>query len=226
MTATFQAGLETDAAPPRVLITAGPTAEDIDPVRFITNRSTGGMGMEMAIAVLRAGGTPVLVLGPTAAPVPEGVPQTNIVRVRSAQDMYEAVLANLAWCQALVMAAAVADYTPAEPLDEKLKKKDGDLVLRLKRTPDILASIKDRPERAGKFVIGFSLDVGLNLAEGRRKLESKKLDRIVVNTTASFGSGMERACIVSADGAEDLGEIAKDALAERLVSHIMDAFPE
>lgn len=225
MTAKFQANARPDAASPRVLITAGPTAEDIDPVRYITNRSTGGMGMAMAHAVLRAGGTPVLILGPTMACPPAEIPRENIVRVRSAHDMYEAVLANLPWCQALVMAAAVADYTPAEPLDEKLKKKDGDLVLRLKRTPDILSSIKDLPERSGKLVIGFSLDVTMNLAEGRRKLAAKKLDRIVVNTTASFGSGMERACIVSADSTEDLGEIAKDALAVRLLSHIMTVFP-
>lgn len=206
--------------PLRVLITAGPTAEDIDPVRYLTNRSTGGMGMEMAKAVLRAGGTPRLILGPTPVPVPAEIPAASVVRVRSAQDMYEAVLAHLGWCQALVMAAAVADYTPAEPLAEKLKKKAGDLFLRLRRTVDILAGIKNHPDRAGKFVIGFSLDVGVNTAEGRRKLEAKGLDRIVVNTVASFGAAAERACIVSADGVEDCGEIAKTALAERLLQII------
>lgn len=209
-------------APLRALITAGPTAEDIDPVRFLTNRSTGAMGMEMARAVLRAGGTPRLVLGPTAAQPPQELPPESLVRVRSAAEMLDAVLANLAWCDALVMAAAVADYTPAEPLGEKLKKREGDLVLRLKRTRDILLAVRDHPGRAGKFVVGFSLDTGLNLAEGRRKLAEKNLDRIVVNTTSSFGSRTERACIVSADGAEDLGEIAKDDLARRLLSLIME----
>ncbi len=213
--------MESGCDAPRVLITAGPTAEDIDPVRYLTNRSTGTMGMEMAKAVLRAGGTPLLILGPTGTPLPAELPSGNVVRVRSAQDMLEAVLANLAWCQALVMAAAVADYTPAEPLTEKLKKKEGDLFLRLKRTPDILARVADHPDRAGKCVVGFSLDVGVNIAEGRRKLRAKNLDLVVVNTIASFGSQTEHACLVSGEGGEDLGEIGKDALAERVLSRIL-----
>jgi phosphopantothenoylcysteine decarboxylase/phosphopantothenate--cysteine ligase len=204
----------------RVLITAGPTAEDIDPVRYLTNRSTGRMGMEVAAAVLRAGGEARLVLGPTPLPVPAAIPESAVVRVRSAQDMCDAVVANLGWCTALVMSAAVADYTPAEPLDTKLKKGDGDFFLRLRRTPDILATIQHLPERQGKCVIGFSLDVAMNMEEGRRKLRAKHLDAIVVNTTASFGSDKERACIVSENASDDLGEITKPALAEKLVSLI------
>lgn len=204
---------------PRVLVTAGPTAEDIDPVRYLTNRSTGRMGIEMARAVQMAGGSATLVLGPTALPPPEGV---DVVRVRSAADMAAAVLRHLPGHQALVMAAAVADYTPAEPLESKLKKKDGDLYLRLKRTTDILAAVKDSPHRAGKCVVGFSLDVGVNIAEGRRKLEEKDLDFIVVNTTASFGSDRESAVIISRYGEEHCGEIGKGELAGILLSRIMD----
>ncbi len=203
---------------PRVLVTAGPTAEDIDPVRFLTNRSSGRMGIEAARAVVRAGGSARLILGPTCLEPPDGV---ETIRVRSAGDMHRAVRENLPWAQSLVMAAAVADYTPAEPLDVKLKKKDGDLFLRLKRTPDILASIRDAPERRGKYVIGFSLDVEVNLEEGKRKLAEKNLDCIVVNSARSFGSGDETACIVGRDGIEDCGTVSKEDLAERLVSRIL-----
>lgn len=218
MSAFANTGNSAGLSTPRVLITAGPTAEDIDPVRYITNRSTGRMGMEIALAVARAGGSPLLVLGPTQLPPPAGVP---VVRVRSAADMCQAVLDNFDWAESLVMAAAVADYTPAEPLDSKLKKKDGDLLLRLKRTPDILASVKDLPERKGKFVAGFSLDVDVNRDEGRRKLRTKNLDLIVVNTVDSFGSGKEIACLITPDEEEECGAIAKDELSERIVSRIL-----
>ncbi len=200
---------------PRILITAGPTAEDIDPVRFICNRSTGRMGVEVALAVKQAGGLPRLILGPTHLNPPDGI---ETIRVRSAADMHREVVAGLAWADGLVMTAAVADYTPAEPLTAKLKKSDGDLVLRLKRTVDILADVKTRPERAGMVVVGFSLDVDMNLDEGRRKLREKNLDLIVVNTVSSFGSGRETAAILSRDGGRELGDIDKSALATHLVA--------
>ncbi|MCD8140403.1 MAG: hypothetical protein LUE17_11610 [Planctomycetaceae bacterium] len=210
-----------DGARPRVLITAGPTAEDIDPVRFLTNRSSGRMGIELADAVLRHGGTPLLVLGPTHLRPPEGV---LVVRVRSAENMNEAVQTYFAWADCLVMAAAVADYTPAEPLDSKLKKGEGDLFLRLKRTPDILAGVRERPERQDKIVVGFSLDVGENLDEGRRKLREKNLDLIVVNTTASFASERETAHLIGRNWDERLGEISKADLAERILSSMLAQF--
>lgn len=201
--------------PVHVLITAGPTAEDIDPVRFITNRSSGRMGMAVAVAARAAGFEPVLVLGPTAVEPPEGV---ETARVRSAADMLAAVVERLAWADWLVMTAAVADYTPAEPLDEKLKKADGDLVLRLRRTKDILREVAARPERGRLKVVGFSLDVGMNLGEGRRKLAAKNLDYIVVNTAQSFGADRMNAAILAADGGEEmLGDVGKDALARRLL---------
>lgn len=202
----------------RALITAGPTAEDIDPVRYITNRSTGRMGFAVAEAVSRAGGEPRLIVGPTPLEPPMGIDAT---RVRSAADMCRTVVDNLEWCDCLVMTAAVADYTPAEPLDSKLKKKDGDLFLRLKRTSDILATIRDLPQRLGKFVVGFSLDVGVNLDEGGRKLREKNLDLIVVNTVESFGSNRATAWLLSPDGAENCGGIGKEELSERIVSRIL-----
>lgn len=215
---------------PSVLVTAGPTAEDIDPVRYLTNRSSGRMGIAVARAVARAGGLPLLVLGPTHLEPPPGV---ETLRVRSAADMCRAVVDNFSRADALVMAAAVADYTPAEPLDRKLKKADGDLFLRLRRTPDILAAVRDLPGRRGKCVVGFSLDVDINLDEGRRKLRAKGLDFIVVNTTASFASARETAWILSEAEGTDLGAIGKEDLADEIVSRILgflsrgeaDAFP-
>ncbi|MCC8116685.1 MAG: bifunctional 4'-phosphopantothenoylcysteine decarboxylase/phosphopantothenoylcysteine synthetase, partial [Planctomycetes bacterium] len=170
---------------------------------------------EVARAGKQAGGVPRRLLGPTHLNPPDGI-ETS--RGRSAADMHREVVAGLAWADGLVMTAAVADYTPAEPLTAKLKKSDGDLVLRLKRTVDILADVKTRPERAGMVVVGFSLDVDMNLDEGRRKLREKNLDLIVVNTVSSFGSGRETAAILSRDGGRELGDIDKSALATHLVA--------
>lgn len=205
-------------SPPRVLVTAGPTAEDIDPVRYLTNHSTGRMGIAVVQAVVKAGGTPLLILGPTHLEPPPGV---DVVRVRSAADMCAAVTDHLGWAHSLVMTAAVADYTPAEPIGTKLKKKDGDLFLRLKRTPDILATVKNMPERQGKFIVGFSLDVGVNLDEGRRKLLAKNLDLIIVNTVSSFAAGEATAWMLSRDNEENFGGIGKEDLADKIVSRIL-----
>lgn len=203
----------------RVLVTAGPTAEDIDPVRYITNRSTGRMGVAVAEAVRDFGGEAVLVLGPTAVCPPEGV---KTIHVRSAKDMLDSVVGNLAWADSLVMTAAVADYTPAEPLESKLKKTDGDLFLRLKRTADILREVANHPDRG--YTVGFSLDVGVNVDEGRRKLAGKNLDLIVVNSSASFGSSAIDAVVIDRGGVvERLGVVGKDRLATRLVERIADA---
>lgn len=210
--------MSTSMPRPRVLVTAGPTAEDIDPVRFITNRSSGRMGMEVARAVKAAGGSALLILGPTRLSPPAGI---NVVNVRSAEDMAKAVDKNLSWADALVMAAAVADYTPIEPLDVKLKKTDGDLVLRLKRTRDILAGVKTSPHRRGRYVVGFSLDIGMNLAEGRRKLEEKDLDLIIVNSVSSFDAEHEHAYILGPEESEECGEIPKEQLAGKIVRRIV-----
>lgn len=203
---------------PKVLITAGPTAEDIDPVRYITNRSTGRMGMEVAAAARRADGTPLLILGPTPLDPPAGIPA---IRVRSAADMCREVVERLPWCDALVMTAAVADYTPAEPLDAKLKKQDGELVLRLRRTPDILKTIMPLPARAGRFIAGFSLDIGMNLDEGWRKLREKGLDLIVVNTVSSFASDSASATLLTPGGSLECGSLSKTDLANEIVSRII-----
>lgn len=202
---------------PRVLVTGGPTIEDIDAVRYITNRSTGRMGICMAQAAARAGAHPVLVLGPTHL---DPGPDIETIRVRSAAQMTTAVMERLEHVDALVMTAAVADYTPIAPAETKIKKQDGDLVLRLRRTQDILAAVAVHPARERLFVVGFSLDVALDLAEGQRKLQAKHLDCIVVNTVASFGAPGEQAVLLQANGTQELGAISKDALGDRIMELI------
>ena len=200
----------------RLLVTAGPTAEDIDAVRFLTNRSTGRMGLAVARAGAERGWTTTLVLGPVAATPPE---DCVVVCVRSAADMLAAVLERLPEHDLLVMTAAVADYTPAEPVAGKLRKKDGDLLLRLKRTEDILARVARHPHRPRMAVVGFSLDAEVNESEGRRKLEAKNLDGIVVNGVATFGSDAINARILWRGGAvDDIDGWSK----ARLAGHLLD----
>ena len=202
----------------RLLVTAGPTAEDIDAVRFLTNRSTGKMGIAIAQAAIQRGWDVRLVLGPTHLEPPAGVLH---IPVRSAKDMLIAVQKHFDWCDALVMAAAVADYTPAEPVDGKRKKEPGDWILRLVRTADILAEIAGRPDRPTKTVVGFSLGVEMDLAEARRKLRDKRLDAIVANTARSFGAAEADAVILDRDGGETaLGTVTKAELSARLLDEI------
>jgi len=200
---------------PKILITAGPTAEDIDAVRFLTNRSTGRMGIALAHAAARRGWDVRLILGPTPLEPPADVLH---IPVRSAKGMLVAVHEHFAWCDALVMTAAVADYTPAEPIAGKRKKEPGDWNLRLVRTADILAEVAVRPDRPGKTVIGFSLGAGMDLSEARRKLREKNLDAIVANTARSFGSSEADAVLLDRGGAETiLGIVNKAELSERIL---------
>ncbi len=195
----------------RLLVTGGPTCEDIDAVRFLSNRSTGRMGIELAAAAAARGWPTLLVLGPTALAPPTPV---SCLRVRSAAEMGAAVMAAFPWCEVLVMAAAVADYTPLAPREGKLKKNDGELVLRLKRTADILAEVSRQPEREKKHLIGFALEETLELEAGKRKLEAKGLDTVVLNTPAAFGADASEVCIITASGVVDkLGHVRKSKLA-------------
>lgn len=202
----------------RLLVTAGPTCEDIDEVRFLTNRSSGRMGIRIADAAKGRGWDVRLILGPVAVPPPSDV---EVISIRSAEEMHQAVMATFPWCEALVMAAAVADYTPAEPMRGKMKKQAGELLLRLRRTRDILADLAVHPARKEKIVVGFSLDADLNLEEATRKLVAKNLDLIVANTTASFGQETIDATILSREGRRiALGPLPKEELAQRLLEEI------
>jgi phosphopantothenoylcysteine decarboxylase / phosphopantothenate---cysteine ligase len=186
------------------VVTAGPTFEDIDRVRFIGNRSSGRMGYAVAEEAARRGARVVLVSGPTALAVPPGV---ELVRVRSAADMHAAVRVASADADLVVMAAAVADYTPQSPVDGKLEKSDAPFELRLVRTPDILQELgTTRGAAARPVLIGFAAESGDAVPRGREKLARKGADIIVANdisrTDAGFDSDLNAATLISAGGVE------------------------
>lgn len=170
----------------KLLITAGPTQEAIDPVRYLSNHSSGKMGYALARQAQRMGAAVTLVSGPTALPQPEGV---AFVPVRSAREMYQAVMDRQAHQDILIMAAAVADFAPMHIAGQKLKKgEDDEMVIRLKKTPDILASIgaQKRPEQ---LLIGFALETNDEEANARKKLTQKNADAIVLNSLQTPGAG-------------------------------------
>jgi phosphopantothenoylcysteine decarboxylase/phosphopantothenate--cysteine ligase len=206
----------------RVVVTAGPTREPIDPVRFIGNRSSGRTGYELAAAAWRRGAEVLLVSGPSPFPAPVGV---ELRKVETAEEMREAVAAALPTADALVMSAAVADFRPAEPAGEKLKKEAGGVPeVRLERTPDVLASTRElRPE--GCVVVGFALETTHAVEHGRRKLEGKGLDLLVVNDATEPGAGFEvetnRVTLLSPGGADEpLPLLSKAEVADRIMDRV------
>ena len=172
----------------RVLVTAGPTREAIDPVRFIGNRSSGRMGYAITAAAWRRGAEVVLVSGPSSLAPPVGV---EMIRVESAEEMCNAVAERLPSAELLIMAAAVADYRPVESAPVKIKKASAEApTLQLERTPDILRTTRDL-RSPGCVAVGFALETGQALEQGRRKLEEKELDLVVVNDALEPGAGFE-----------------------------------
>ena len=186
----------------RVLITAGPTIEDLDPVRFISNRSSGKMGYALAGEAQSRGAQVVLVSGPTQLEPPEGV---NLVRVRSASEMAKAVFQHFARSDVVVMAAAVSDFTPANVSSEKIKKKDAKPVIHLEKTVDILKRLGQRKE--WQFVVGFAAESGAVRENARRKLQEKGLDLIVGNDISpqdqGFESDFNQVIVIDSDGKEE-----------------------
>lgn len=169
----------------RVVVTAGPTREAVDPVRFLSNRSSGRMGVEIAAAAWRRGASVTLIAGPLEVALPPGV---DVVHVESTSDMQKAVATALANADALIMAAAPADFTAAAPADHKLKKHEAPDTLQLARTPDILKTTVEH-RKPGAVVVGFALETGNAIAEGQRKLREKALDMVVVNDATESGAG-------------------------------------
>jgi phosphopantothenoylcysteine decarboxylase/phosphopantothenate--cysteine ligase len=213
-------GREGDLAGRRVLVSAGGTREAIDPVRFISNHSSGKMGYALALAARDRGAHVTLVTAPTCLPDPLGV---ETVHVESAADMRDAVLAACQAADALVMAAAVADYRPLESAGQKIKKTENELILQLSRTPDILAEVARLREvgRGPQVVVGFAAETQDLLANARDKLERKRLDFIAANDVsaadAGFGVDTNRVTLLSADGeVEALPLISKDEVAHRI----------
>ena len=205
-----------------VLVTAGPTREPIDPVRFLSNYSSGKMGVAIAVAAWRRGATVTLVAGPLSVPVPPGVTH---VPVQSTTEMRDAVAAHVAAADVLVMAAAPADYQPAERASGKLKKTGAPRAVELRETPDILLSTKDA-RRKGAVVVGFALETDDLLANARKKLDGKGLDIVVLNAAnepgAGFGVDTNRVTIVrrGADEPEQLPLLDKRDVADAILDRV------
>ena len=197
----------------RVLVTAGPTQEALDPVRYLTNHSTGKMGYAIARAAMRRGAAVTLITGPTALTPP---PFVEVVPVESAADMFGAVAARLEEADFLFKAAAVADYAPAARAEDKIKKKEGDLSLPLVRTRDILAYAGEH-RRTGQVICGFSMETRDLLENSRAKLEKKRVDMICANSLrqegAGFGVDTNVITLLTAAGAEELPLMSKDEAA-------------
>jgi phosphopantothenoylcysteine decarboxylase/phosphopantothenate--cysteine ligase len=197
-----------------LLVTAGPTQEAMDPVRMLTNRSTGRMGIAVAEAAAARGWSVTLVLGPTHLPDPPGV---STVRVTTAQEMRDAAMAAFPRAEIVVATAAVSDYRPSAPSGEKLKKTGAPLTLTLERTPDILAEM-GRAKRPGQVLIGFAAETRDVTAYAAAKLADKNLDAVVANDITAEGAGFavdtNVATLLTADGATELGRMTKRAMAE------------
>lgn len=208
----------------RIVVSAGPTYEDIDPVRFIGNRSSGKMGFAIAEAAARRGAQVVLVAGPVSLPTPSGLQRVD---VRSARQMREAVIAQLP-ADVYIGAAAVADYAPAEIAPGKIKKKDERLTLALVRTPDILAEVAVHARRP-TVVVGFAAETHDVEFYARGKLEKKKVDMIAANRVGVSGSGFESddnaLTVYWRDGERALGPAPKTALADELLDLILARWP-
>lgn len=205
----------------RVLVTAGPTQEAIDPVRYITNHSTGKMGFAIAKMAARRGAEVTLVTGQTALENPQFV---DTVPVRSAEDMYEAVTGRAADRDIIIKAAAVADYRPKYVSDQKVKKQDGELAIELERTDDILAHLGEN-RRKGQFLCGFAMETENLLENSRKKLKKKHLDMIVANSLrvegAGFGGDTNVVTMITEEEEISLGKMSKEETAAHILDQIM-----
>lgn len=206
-----------------ILVTAGPTFEDIDPVRFVGNRSSGRMGYAIAAEASRRGASVTLVTGPTHVTPPPGA---TVVKVRSAADMHAAVMERVSGQDAVVMSAAVADYTPAEPSANKVKKDDGPVTITLHRTRDILGELGQLPSRKQgvPVLVGFAAETSDVVAYAKAKLQKKRADLIVANDVSRSDAGFDvdtnAVTLVSASGTEDVPLQAKSAVAGAILDRL------
>lgn len=212
-----------DLAGVRVTVTAGPTREALDPVRFLSNRSTGTMGYEMARGFVRRGARVTLVAGPNPLDVPRGL--ASHVAVASAAEMAGALDGSWPQTDVLIMAAAVADWRPAKIATQKLKKANGPLVLEMERTEDILCSLSERQGREDKVLLGFAAETERLIDQARQKLETKDLDWIVANQVGEdgvgFGPGDNEGVLLGKDGSETTIARAHKALfADLIIGHV------
>lgn len=212
---------EKDLKGKKVLVTAGPTVESIDPVRYISNHSSGRMGYAIAKAAMLRGAEVTLVSGPTSLEPPMFVDTVNI---RSAADMYEAVMERRDEQDIIIKAAAVADYTPAEVSDEKVKKKDDEMRIPLTRTKDILKALGEN-RKDGQFLCGFSMETQNMLENSRAKLKKKNIDMIVANNLKEEGAGFKTdtnvVTLITEKEELPLPLMSKDEVADHLLDSIL-----
>jgi len=215
-----EAAFEKDLAGKKLLVTAGATRESIDPVRFITNHSSGKMGFAIARAAMLRGADVTVVAAHTDVEPPMFV---NVVKVQSAEDMFNAVKEHLDESDIIVKAAAVADYTPVTVADNKIKKSDGDMVIELKRTTDILKYIGEH-KREGQIVCGFSMETENVIENSRKKLTKKNCDMICANSIkkagAGFGTDTNIITMITPDGDEELELMSKFDAANIILSKL------
>ena len=214
---------EKDMTGKKVLVTAGATQEAIDPVRYITNHSTGKMGYALAKIAIRRGADVTLVTAPTNLPAPLFA---DVVPVVSAQEMFDAVKERAPQMDIIIKAAAVADYTPVSVSDEKIKKKDGDLSLPMRRTTDILAYLGEH-RKPGQFICGFSMETENLVENSKKKLQKKNADLIVANNLrdegAGFGTDTNVVTLVMEEGIVELPCMSKEQVAEAVLDAIQNA---
>ena len=213
--------MEKDMKGLHVLITAGPTMEAIDPVRFISNHSTGKMGYALARVCRRRGAEVTLVSGKTNLEVPYGV---TLVPVTSAQDMFEAVSSRAKEQDMIIKAAAVADYRPVAVAENKIKKSPGDMSIALERTTDILAWLGEH-RREGQVLCGFAMETEHMVEHAKEKLTGKHVDMIAANNVkvagAGFGTDTNVVTLITEDGVEELAKMSKEEVASRIVDALL-----
>ncbi len=210
----------------KILVTAGPTEEALDPVRYISNHSTGKMGYAIAKVAAAMGASVTLVTGPTSIAKPI---HANIIDIKSAEDMFRAVTNHSGEADIIIKAAAVADYTPVDVSDDKLKKKDGDMSIPLKRTKDILAYLGEH-KKENQFLCGFSMETQDMLENSKAKLEKKNLDMIVANNLkvegAGFGVDTNVVTLITKKEIKELPILSKEEVAYRLLTYIAEKINE
>ena len=217
---------EKDMVGKKVLVTAGPTQEALDPVRYLTNHSSGKMGYAIAQAAARRGAQVTLVSGPVAL---KRLPYVETVDVVSAQEMFEAVTARAAEQDIIIKAAAVADYRPMVVAEDKMKKSDDALSIPLERTQDILGWLGQH-RRPGQFLCGFSMETQNMVENSRKKLEKKRVDMIAANNLkvegAGFGVDTNLLTLITKDGLDELPMVTKEAAADLLLDRILKRMEE
>lgn len=212
-----------DLAGKKVLVTAGPTVEAVDPVRFITNRSTGKMGYAIAKVASLRGAKVTLVSGPVSIEPPRFV---DVINVESAEEMFNAVSSKADSMDIIIKAAAVADYTPVSVADEKIKKADGEMSIPLRRTKDILKYLGEN-KKDSQFICGFSMETENMLENSRKKLDKKKVDMIVANNVkvegAGFGVDTNVVTLITKEGYKELPQMSKEDVAAAILDVIINS---